>query len=52
MSYHFPYYRELFEGYGFKVFYEQYSYEKDLSKPFPDRQVKFSIHLKDSLHTV
>ena len=51
MSNHFPYYRELFEGYGFKVFYEQYSYEKDLSKPFPDRQVKFSMHLKDKFRT-
>lgn len=51
MPYNFPYYRDLFEAYGFKTFYEQYSYEKDLSKPFPERQVKFSMHLKDKFQT-
>ena len=47
MPYNFPYYRELFQSYGFKTYFEQYSYEADLSKPFPERQVKFSMHLKD-----
>lgn len=47
MPYNFPYYKELFEGYGFNTYYEQFSYEKDLSEPFPERQVKFSFHLKD-----
>lgn len=47
MPYNFPYYRELFEAYGFRVFFEQFSYEADLSVPFPDRQVKFSMHLKE-----
>jgi hypothetical protein len=47
MPYNFPYYRELFEAYGFRTFYEQYSYEADLAKPFPERQVKFSMHLKE-----
>jgi len=47
MPYNYPYYRNLFEAYGFKVYFEQYSYEADLAKPFPDRQVKFSMHLKE-----
>jgi len=47
MPYNFPYYKELFETYGFNTYFEQYSYEKDLSEPFPERQVKFSMHLKD-----
>lgn len=37
MPYHHPYYKELFYEYGFKVFFEQYSYHLDLSKPFPGR---------------
>ena len=37
MPYHFPYYKELFENYGFKTFYEQYSYHIDITEPFPER---------------
>lgn len=51
MPYNFPYYRDLFESYGFKTYFEQYTYEKDLSVPFPERQVKFSMHLKDKYRT-
>lgn len=47
MPYNYPYYRELFENYGFTTYYEMFSYEKDLSEPFPERQVKFSMHLKE-----
>lgn len=47
MPYNFPYYKALFEDYGFKTYFEQFSYEADLAKPFPERQVKFSMHLKD-----
>lgn len=47
MPYNFPYYKELFETYGFNTYFEQFSYEKDLAEPFPERQVKFSMHLKD-----
>jgi hypothetical protein len=47
MPYNFPYYRELFEAYGFKTYFEQLSYEADLSKPFPERQVQFSMHLRE-----
>lgn len=37
MPYHQRYYKDFFESYGFKVFFEQYSYHLDLRKPFPER---------------
>ena len=37
MTYNLPYYRELFESYGFKLFYRQFSFHLDLDKPFPER---------------
>ncbi len=37
MNYNFPYYKELFEAYGFKPFFEQESRHLDLKKPFPER---------------
>ena len=37
MNYNLPYYRELFESYGFKLFYRQFSFHLDLDKPFPER---------------
>ena len=38
MQYHLPYYRKLFENYGFRVFYKQYSYSLDITNPdLPDR---------------
>jgi hypothetical protein len=37
MPYNPPYYLELFENYGFKVYYEQYCYHLDYNKPFPER---------------
>ncbi len=33
MQYNPPYYRELFENYGFQVYYEQYSYHLDITSP-------------------
>ncbi len=47
MPYNFPYYKELFEGFGFTTYFDQFSYEKNLSEPFPERQVRFSYHLKE-----
>jgi hypothetical protein len=41
MPYNFPYYRELFETYGFKTYFEQYSYHDDLTKPYPEAMRKF-----------
>jgi hypothetical protein len=37
MNYNPPYYRDLFEAYGFKPFFEQESKHLDLKKPFPER---------------
>ncbi len=33
MQYHPPYYRSLFENYGFQTYYEQYSYHLDITSP-------------------
>ena len=37
MPYNFPYYRQLFENYGFLTYFQQYSYHIDLTRPFPER---------------
>lgn len=37
MNYNPPYYRKLFESYGFKFYFEQVSNHLDLTKPFPER---------------
>ncbi len=37
MPYHHPYYKDFFYDYGFKVYFEQYSYHLDPKKPFPAR---------------
>jgi len=42
MTYNFPYYRELFENYGFKLYFEQFSYHLNIKQPFPERFWKIS----------
>jgi len=37
MNYHYPYYQQLFEDYGFKLYFKQYSYLLDMTKKFPER---------------
>lgn len=37
MNYNPPYYKKLFETYGFKPFFEQESKHLDITKPFPER---------------
>lgn len=37
MTYNPDYYKELFESYGFKLYYRQLSFQIDLDKPFPER---------------
>jgi len=37
MTYNLPYYRDLFEDYGFKLYYRQLSFELDITAPFPER---------------
>lgn len=41
MPYNFPYYQELFEAYGFKTYFEQYSYHDVFSKPYPEQMRNF-----------
>jgi len=44
MPYHMPYYREFFEEYGFKNYFEQYSYHRDIGSVdvFPPRLMKIA----------
>jgi len=37
MTYNLPYYKELFESYGFQLYYRQLSFHLDIVKPFPER---------------
>lgn len=37
MNYNPPYYKDFFEAWGFKFYFEQVSNHLDLTKPFPDR---------------
>ncbi len=41
MPYNFPYYRQLFEEYGFKTYFEQYCFHDDFSRPYPEAMRKF-----------
>lgn len=41
MPYNFPYYRTLFENYGFKTYFEQYSFHDEFSRPYPEQMRKF-----------
>jgi hypothetical protein len=45
MPYNKPYYQKLFEDYGFKDYFQQFSYHIDLTKIWPERMVKFSEYL-------
>ncbi len=42
MNYHHPYYKNLFEGYGFKTLYEQITNHLQVMKPFPERFTKIA----------
>jgi GNAT superfamily N-acetyltransferase len=42
VPYHPPYYRELFESYGFQTYYKMEGFHLDLKKPFPDRFIKIA----------
>lgn len=42
MQYNFPYYQALFENYGFKEYFKQYSYRKIMADKWPERQFKMA----------
>lgn len=37
IAYNFPYYRALFESYGFETYYNQEGFHLDITKPLPER---------------
>lgn len=45
MPYNKPYYQKLFESYGFRDYFQQFSYHIDLTKTWPERIVKFAGYL-------
>jgi hypothetical protein len=47
MQYHLPYYKDLFENYGFQFYFEQVSNHLDLTKDFPDRFWKIANWVKE-----
>ncbi|WP_026899333.1 hypothetical protein [Daejeonella oryzae] len=42
MNYHLPYYKDLFENYGFVKLYEQITNHLEVNKPFPERFTKIA----------
>ncbi len=42
MNYHHPYYKKLFEDYGFYVLYEQITNHLEVKNPFPERFTKIA----------
>ena len=44
MPYNFPYYKELFEKYGFESYFEQYSFHDVFTRDYPERMRKFAEH--------
>jgi hypothetical protein len=52
MPYNFPYYRDLFEAYGFKVYFEQYTYHRTVEAPLPDLYAEKADRIaRDSKYT-
>jgi hypothetical protein len=47
MNYNPPYYKDLFELYGFRFYFEQVSNHLDLTKPFPDRFWKIADWIRN-----
>ena len=54
MQYNPPYYKDMFEEYGFKFYFEQVSNHLDMTKPFPERFWKIAdwIRKKPEYHFV
>lgn len=50
MPYNKPYYINLFESYGFKIYFEQYSYHLDRTVPFPERFWKIAEWVANKPH--
>lgn len=46
MNYHPPYYRQFFEDYGFQIYFKQFSFLLDATKPLPDRVYKIAEYIE------
>ncbi len=42
VAYNHPYYQELFESYGFQVYYKMEGFHLDITKPMPERVMKIA----------
>jgi GNAT superfamily N-acetyltransferase len=42
VPYNHPYYQELFESYGFRVYYKMEGFHLDITKPLPERLMKIA----------
>lgn len=52
-NYNFPYYKDLFENYGFKVYFEQFTFVKIIREPFhPRLQYKADIIAQNPDYTL
>ena len=53
MNYNPPYYKELFETYGFNVYYKQFMYKRDMATPVQDVFVrKHDLLMQDPDYTI
>lgn len=50
MNYHPPFYKTLFEQYGFKPYYQQYTYERPLDKKLPPKTLAMAEELTEDPH--
>lgn len=46
MFYHMPYYKELFEAYGFREYYKQYTYARITDDPLPEKTLEKAERLR------
>ncbi len=44
-NYHFPYYQQLFENYGFKLYFNQFTFKRDTHLKLPDVYRKSAIEI-------
>ena len=46
-NYNFPYYRELFENYGFKIYYEHYTFIRELATPVHEKLIQMAEEIHE-----
>lgn len=52
MNYNPPYYRQLFETYGFKIYFKQYTFYRKIADPVPDKyRLRAENLLNDSAYS-